>query len=96
MGLVLDPVAATASTAVANKMIFTDGTTTESVLYTVPAGRKFIGHANLHNSGSSYFKAGSLSMPNGTTRSVNHPIFLQAGKSITGNRCNITGIESDA
>lgn len=77
-----------------DKLIFSSTTTSPGLLYTVPSGRKFIGYANVGTSGS--FAAGSTNISQGTTTGGSYPIYLSGGTSISGSRCNISGIESDA
>jgi hypothetical protein len=90
------------STSSPDKMIRT-GVDAAAIIYTVPAGRKFIGHAVIPSNSSSsviYMKSDGTSAVSisGTSSytGFSFPIYLNAGELVRGQYAAISGIESDA
>ena len=89
------------STGLPDKMIRT-GVGSQAVIYTVPDGRKFIGHAVVsgNNAGSViYMKSDGTADVNISSSSYagfSWPIYLNAGEIVRGQYAAISGIESDA
>ena len=103
MGLTLDVVPVTTTTTTttakaADKMIRI-GIDALAVMYTCPAGRKFIGQGIISSTSNSSMQIGLGGTGNiygSTSGGFSFDLYLQAGTTVTGKFSGLSGIESDA
>lgn len=98
MALTTVPVSEAATTATPDKMIRA-GTNSQAIIYTCPAGRKFIGQGVMSSNGSSNIYLGSGSdgsIAGSASGGFSFDLYLGGGESITAQYAGISGIESDA
>lgn len=89
----------TAATPAPDKIIKV-GVNTQATMYTVPAGRKFIGTAVVGANGSASIYMSSSGTTGGisgsTSGGVSWDLYLPEKASLIGQYAGISGIESDA